>query len=110
MLQTLRTRTVDVTHTLRSRAWQADVATLEEGIRAFPRQGPAGGCRVAMFEMPGDSRLHVNVTHPQERRRVAGWAGPGACLDGFVHNRMFDLMPLDQILRQIHHAVFAPRA
>jgi len=92
-------------------AWEADVQTLEAGIRQFG--APAAlenGCHISIFEMAGDPHLHVNVTHTHETKPVKGWAGPGVMADGFVHNRTFEPASTDRILADIRRMVFAPRA
>jgi len=98
-------------HSLLSDAWTEDVRTLEMGISEFatPR-GSANECQVALFEMPGDAYLHVNVTHRHEKKGAKGWAGPGNVPEGFVHNRTFESSATDGILRQIRQMVFAPPA
>jgi hypothetical protein len=104
-------RHVNVHQSLVSQAWTAEVRALVRGIREFAvLAGPAHDCRISLFEMPGDSLLHVNVTHGREKRPVKGWAGPGIAADGFIHNRRFEAGQTDAILRQIRQMVFAAPA
>lgn len=100
-----------VQRTLLTDAWEADVQTLEAGIREFGVP-PAleNRCHISIFEMAGDPRLHVNVTHTHETKPVKGWAGPGVLAAGFVHNRTFESASADRILDDIRRMVLAPRA
>lgn len=98
-------------HNLVSDDWTSDVRALERGIDAFPtRRDAAHDCDVALFEMAGDPRLHVNVTHRLETKPVKGWMGPGVSAAGFIHNRTFGSASADSILRDIRRMVFAARA
>ena len=96
-------------HALLTNIWTADVQALERGIGEFAVP-PAQPYHVSLFELKGDSKLHVNVTHKQETEPVEGWSGPGVSADGFIHNRRFDSTPTTAILRSIRQMVFAPRA
>src|SRR3954463_7494040 len=96
-------------HTLLTQTWTANVETLERGIGEFAVP-PAREYHVALFEMEGDSRLHVNVTHREETRPVKGWSGPGVTANGFIHNRRFGPTPTVEILRSIRQMVFAARS
>jgi hypothetical protein len=96
-------------HTLLTNAWTAEVQTLEKGIGEFAVP-PSHEYHVSLFEMAGDSQLHVNVTHRQETKPVAGWSGPGVSANGFIHNRRFESAPTAEILRSIRQMVFAARA
>jgi hypothetical protein len=96
-------------HKLLTDAWTADVETLERGIREFGVP-PAPEYHVSLFELEGDSTLHVNVTHRQETKPVKGWSGPGVSANGFIHNRRFEPTPTAEILRSIRDMVFAGRA
>ena len=96
-------------HTLLTDAWAADVQTLERAIGEFA-EPPARDYHVSLFEMAGDSELHVNVTHKEPTKPVQGWSGPGVSVNGFVHNRRFDSTPTAEILRSIRRMVFAARA
>ena len=90
-------------------AWIADARTVEVAIERFSTSRTlTNDCEVALFEMASDDQLHVNVTHKYPTRTLAGWAGPGKLLDGFVHNRRFDSEP-DTIIRHIREMVFAER-
>jgi hypothetical protein len=96
-------------HKLLTDAWTADVKLLERGIGEFDVP-PAHEYHVSLFELEGDSMLHVNVTHRQETRSVKGWSGPGVSANGFIHNRRFESTPTGAILRSIREMVFAERA
>jgi hypothetical protein len=93
---------------LLTNTWTADVQTLEKGIGEFAVP-PAHQYHVSLFELEGDSKLHVNVTHKQETKSVEGWSGPGVSHNGFVRNRTFESMPTAEILRSICEMVFAAR-
>ena len=110
MVRTEKRQHANSQHTLLTDAWTADVQGLEKGIASFgARAGHANTYHVSLFEMAGDPRLHVNVTHRHETARVMGWAGPGESAAGFIHNRRFESMPTETILRSIREMVFAPR-
>jgi hypothetical protein len=96
-------------HTLLTDAWTADVQTLEKGIGEF-NVPAAREFHVSLFEMRGDSLLHVNVTHKDETKPVPGWSGPGVSANGFIHNRRFESTPTAEILRSIRQMVFAARS
>lgn len=102
------TQHTKVQRTLITDAWEADVQTLEAGIREFG--APPAPAHISIFEMAGDPCLHVNVTHTHETKSVKGWAGPGVLADGFVHNRTFESASTDRILDAIRRMVLAPRA
>jgi hypothetical protein len=95
-------------HKLLTDAWTADVQTLERGIGKFGVP-PAREYHVALFELEGDSTLHVNVTHKLKTKPVKGWSGPGVSATGFIHNRRFEATPTAEILRNIRDMVFAGR-
>jgi hypothetical protein len=95
-------------HTLVTDAWTADVQTLETGIDAFAVPA-AQQYHVSLFEIAGDSQLHVNVTHRHQTKAVKGWSGPGVSAEGFIHNRTFQEAPTAEILRSIRQMVFAAR-
>jgi hypothetical protein len=91
-------------------AWTADVKVLEAALSRCKVEGRLNGsCRVAFFEVAGDSQLHVNVIHPYSTLTISGWTGPGRMPDGLIHNRTFSHAPRYQILRQIRDMVFASR-
>lgn len=102
---------IRVTHSLLTDTWRADVDAMESAIRRFPAESlSAGQCHIAFFEIPRDKDLHVNVTHTQLTEPVSGWAGPADRPEGFVHNRRFDEVKPDRIVRIIGAMVFAPAA
>jgi hypothetical protein len=98
-------------HKLLTGAWTADVEAVEVAIGRFESdRSSTDTCHVAFFEIPGDDRLHVNVTHRYPTKVVAGWAGPGRVPDGFVHNRMFRYKRSSRMMvRHIRAMVFAAR-
>jgi hypothetical protein len=101
---------VTTNHKLLTSEWTADVATLETAIGHFTARRPlATDCHVVFFEIAGDGKLHVNVTHQHPTMDVLGWAGPARLPDGFVHNRRFGDAAPAQILRHIRKMVFAAR-
>jgi len=111
MTRQVKTQYANVHRALLTDAWTAHVHTLEDGIRGFgPPPGAATDYQVSMFEMAGDSHLHVNVTLGHETKRIKGWAGPGVTAAGFIHNRTFASESIDRILYEIRRMVFAPRA
>jgi hypothetical protein len=88
--------------------WTDDVGILISAIRGFTTTRTLQtGCRVVLFELAGDGELHVNVTHQRQTATARGWSGPGITPDGFVHNRRFDGMRTNLILRHIREMVFA---
>ena len=97
-------------HKLISDSWTADVEALETAIGRFTedRTHP-NDCEVAFFEIEGDGRLHVNVTHRHQTTTATGWAGPASLREGFVHNRTFGETPPGQLLRAIRAMVLAER-
>jgi len=101
---------VKTKHKLITASWTADVEALETGIGRFSedRTHP-NDCEVVFFEIDGDGRLHVNVTHRHQTTTVAGWAGPASLREGFVHNRTFGDTPPGQLLRAIRNMVLAER-
>jgi hypothetical protein len=98
-------------HRLLTGSWTKDVEALETAIGRFEadRRSTKNDCRVVFFEIAGDGRLHVNVTHTYTTRAVTGWAGPGRVPDGFVHNRTFSDTQTTQMFHQIRDMVFAAR-
>jgi hypothetical protein len=97
-------------HHLLTSAWTLDVQTIETAIGLFTANRPlANECQVALFELPGDRDLHVNVTHHHQTAGVRGWAGPAHMPGGFVHNRRFSNTPSNTMIRQIRDMVFAVR-
>jgi hypothetical protein len=109
MVRKASARRINFHHTLLTDAWADDVRTLEEGIGEFAVP-PVHQYHVSLFEIAGDTQLHVNVTHQDETKPVKGWSGPGVSAAGFIHNRRFDSTPTASILRSIRQMVFAPRA
>jgi hypothetical protein len=109
MVRRANVRHANSHHKLLTDAWTADVQTLERGIGEFTVP-PAPEYHVSLFELEGDSKLHVNVTHRLETKLVKGWSGPGVSANGFIHNRRFDSTPTEAILRSIREMVFAERA
>jgi hypothetical protein len=105
---TRKSMPITTTQNLLTRSWVADVATLETAIGHFKagRREP-NACRVAFFEIAGDSELHVNVTHRYPTKTATGWAGPANMRDGFVHNRRFDTPR--HMVRNIRDMVLAAR-
>ena len=98
------------TRNLLTRSWTADVDAMETAIgRLTARRALTDDCRVALFEVTGDGDLHVNVTHPHQTQAPRGWAGPAVLPHGFVHNRTFSDMPVNQIVRHIRDMVFSAR-
>ena len=96
-------------HALVTDAWRTSVQRLEQGIGEFVVP-PAHQYHVSLFELKGDSSLHVNVTLRQETKPAQGWSGPGVSANGFVHNRRFDSTSTEEILRSIREMVFAAPA
>ena len=96
-------------HALLTDAWTMNVQKLERGIGEFVTP-PSLQYHVSLFEMRDDGTLHVNVTHRQEMKPAKGWSGPGVSANGFVHNRRFDAMSTEEILRAIREMVFAAPA
>jgi len=88
--------------------WASNVDIVENAIRRFRADGgPANGCQIAFFEIAGDRRLHVNVTHQNPTASANGWAGPARLPEGFVHNRTFDDMQPKQVIRHIRNIALA---
>jgi len=109
MTTRVKTATATVHHALLTDVWKANVHTLESGIRDFGTPpGYATDYHVSIFEMAGDPRLHVNVTHARATKPVKGWAGPGISAAGFIHNRTFAPGSIDRIVSEIRRMVFAP--
>ena len=99
---------ITTAHKLLTEEWTADVRLLEAAIERFDaKRELANDCRVVMFEVPRDRHLHVNVTHAQKTKPVAGWSGPGSVPGGFVSNRTFGAMLPGRIVRHIRDMVFA---
>jgi hypothetical protein len=91
-------------------SWTKDVETLESTIGRFDAEGSStNDCEVAFFELDGDGRLHVNVTHRHRTQAVNGWAGPGSVPNGFVHNRTFGRAKRSEIIGHIRDMIFAAR-
>jgi hypothetical protein len=89
--------------------WHTEVDRLELAIARLVANRPVpSACLVSFFEVPGDSQLHVNVTHDRQTVPVSGWSGPAALPDGFVHNRRFE--DHQSILPHVREMVFAERA
>ena len=106
-------RTGNLTSTRKglSAAWNADVTSIETSMRLFNGKHPlASDCDVVYFEIAGDEKLHVNVTHRRQTKEVPGWAGPGDTPKGFVHNRTFGgAISTPQLVRYVREMVFAGR-
>jgi hypothetical protein len=94
-----------------SAAWTADVSSIEASMWRFNDQHPlTNDCDVVFFEIAGDEKLHVNVTHRRETKEVRGWAGPADTPKGFVHNRTFSgATSTPQLVRYVREMVFAGR-
>ena len=101
-------RATTANHTIESGYWSDDVTALQRAIGKLTAQRPVtNDCRVSFFEVPGDSDLHVNVTHRHQTVGAKGWSGPASMPDGFVHNRRFQ--DRQAILTHIRAMVFAER-
>jgi hypothetical protein len=101
---------ITTTHQLLTQSWKVDVEALETAIGRFTsHRRVTNDCRIALFEVVGDGNLHVNVTHRHQTQGVRGWAGPAVLRQGFVHNRTFGDMPLNEIVRHIREMVFSAR-
>jgi hypothetical protein len=101
---------ITTTRNLLTRLWTADVDALETAIgRLTSRRKLTDDCSVALFEVGGDGKLHVNVTHRHQTQAPRGWAGPAVLPQGFVHNRTFGDVPPKQIVRHIRAMVFSAR-
>jgi hypothetical protein len=96
-------------HRLLTGFWTADVRVAEAAIRHFGSDDLSTDCHISFFELAGDGRLHVNVTHRYARRAPGGWAGPGSPPDGLVHQRTFSGTQARQITRHVRNMVFAAR-
>jgi hypothetical protein len=102
---------ITITRNLLTRSWTADVGALEMRIRRLALRRPVtNDCCVALFEIPGDRDLHVNVTHRCRTKAAEGWSGPGVLPQGFVHNRTFDDPSPSAIGRHIREMIFASDA
>ena len=57
---------------LLTNSWTRDVETVSAAIAGFDttNRRHAGECKVMLFEIAGDSQLHVNVIHTHERTDV----------------------------------------
>lgn len=89
-------------------AWTADVDTMEAAIALFTtHRSLENDCQVMLFEIAGDTRLHVNVIHRCARTAVRGWSGPGQLATGSVYNRRFADGPTASIIEHIRNMVFA---
>ena len=100
---------IRITHKLLTGSWTADVEAVEAAVGRFTGKRPANDCKIALFEIADDDRLHVNVTHKYPTRSVRGWAGPASVLEGFVHNRTFGNTKPSGIVGHIRDMVFASR-
>lgn len=101
---------VTTTHQLLTRSWAVDVEALETAISRFTsRRAAPNACQVALFEIAGDEKLHVNVTHQHQTQAASGWAGPAVLPQGFVHNRTFGDVAPKEIVRHIRAMVFSAR-
>lgn len=99
---------ITTTRHLLTRTWAADVDACDAAIgRLRSKRTAAEECRVAFFEIPADSQLHVNVTHRQLTRAPAGWIGPAVLPEGYVHNRTFASVESRELLRDVKEMVFA---
>jgi hypothetical protein len=99
---------ITITRKLLTASWVSGVDTVETAIRRFrPDKVPANDCQIVFFEIAGDERLHVNVTHQKPTRSANGWAGPARVAAGFVHNRTFGDVPPKQMIRHIRQMAFA---
>ena len=95
---------------LLTNSWTADVQTVAAAIAGFTTKSNkplADDCKVMLFELEGDTQLHVNVIHRCERVEVHGWSGPGRLADGCVYNRRFGETSTNEIIRHIREMVFA---
>ena len=103
---------ITANHALLTEAWTAEVNSLVMALGRIKldARSVSSNCRVTFFEVAGDQRLHVNVTHQSATETVNGWSGPGTTSDGTVHNRTFSRMPRYQVLRQIKDMIFAAPA
>lgn len=99
---------VTTEHALLTDSWTAEVAALETAIGRITAARPlTEDCRVTLFEVEGDDRLHVNVFHHRPRAAVRGWSGPGRVASGCVYNRRFDRAAPARIIPHIREMVFA---
>ena len=96
-------------HKLLTGSWTANVEAVEAAIRRFPPDESSTDCHVAFFEIAGENRLHVNVTHRYATKSALGWTGSGSVPDGFVHERTFSPKQSSHLIRHIRDMVFAPR-
>jgi hypothetical protein len=102
---------ITTSHQLLTSSWTADVERVERAISRSAADRPlAANCQVSLFEIAGDSQLHVNVVHHHPTVAVQGWAGPGRLAGTFIHNRRFGDTPPSRMIRQIREMVFAARA
>jgi hypothetical protein len=94
-----------------SAAWTADVNSIEASMWRFNDDHPlVSDCNVVFFEIAGDEKLHVNVTHKRLTKEIPGWAGPGDTPNGFVHNRTFGgATSTPRLVRYVREMVFAGR-
>ena len=101
---------ISTTHNLGVRSWTVEVEILKTAIKRFAsRHLMTNECRIALFEVPGDANLHVNVTHRHQTKPASGWVGPAAVPQGFVHNRCFGAIRPNEIVRHISEMVFSER-
>ena len=100
--------TVTTERSLLTGAWTSDVHTMEAAIALFTtHRSLESDCRVMLFEIAGDARLHVNVIHERPRKAVRGWSGPGRLPTGCVYNRRFEEGPPESIIEHVRKMVFA---
>jgi hypothetical protein len=101
---------IKIRRTLLTSSWTEEVDALETAVGRFRTDRPlANDCEIVFFEMVGDQRLHVNVTHSHPTRSIRGWAGPGKVLHGYVHNRRFGHARRRRIIRHVREIVLAPK-
>ena len=101
---------VTTKQSLLTSSWSKYVDGLETAVAEFTaNQLLTNPCQVVFFEIAGDERLHVNVTHKHQTIAVRGWAGPGSVAGGFVHNRTFGNTRPSQAIREIRDMVLADR-
>ena len=95
-------------HKLLTNFWTSHVNDAETAIgRQQTAKTPTNACDVVFFELPGDMKLHVNVTHARQTMTANGWAGPAATPAGFVHNRLFGRAQASGIVGHVRSMVFA---
>jgi hypothetical protein len=97
-------------HRLLTGVWTSEVKIAEAAISRFGSDDSPTDCHILFFEVAGDARLHVSVTHPYATLAVRGWTGPGSTPDGFVLSRTFSGAQSRQMTRQIRDMVLATRS